>query len=404
MRPVRFEQVLAAREPPQHGQRRVGDEGQEHEQREPCGPDPRANAGKAEHRGKEPEADRAPVAHERPRGRQVDREKHGRGRDQREAGVGAKSGAGEGHAESAEPADRHQRREPVAAVHEVEQIGTPHDGERRAGDGEHERQRQPLGGIRAQQCPAQRPAPPARGRRDGPEGERRSSRRRPKWRSPPPTRRARPTRRAPVPGTATRPGGTPPRSRARRHGKPAGRATIGRSDDPAANGRGRAPAARAPPRTAPPPAAARTMANAARRSPAAAVDLGGPRRRTRRNGAPRPRPRAAENPRKSTPDARPGSRHRGKEGFLRPIIRLPTTFSSVLRPVGSRGARRREGPACRVLATAPPKPLPRRDFTLPRMRPVWHNDFNFSTLQRRFRWQAQAALVLPILSARGETP
>ncbi len=72
--------------------------------------------------------------------------------------------------------------------------------------------------------------------------------------------------------------------------------------------------------------------------------------------------------------------------------------------LGSRDAAGGKARACRVLATARPKPLPRRDFTLPRVHPVWHNHFNFSTLQRRFRWQAQEALVLPILSARGETP
>ncbi len=49
-------------------------------------------------------------------------------------------------------------------------------------------------------------------------------------------------------------------------------------------------------------------------------------------------------------------------------------FSSLTRPADSHGAEAANGLACRVLATAASYLSPRPDFTLPRGRPVWHNE------------------------------
>jgi hypothetical protein len=62
------------------------------------------------------------------------------------------------------------------------------------------------------------------------------------------------------------------------------------------------------------------------------------------------------------------------------------------------------GNSCRVLATGERCLDARRGFALPRAQPLWHNESNFSTSLRRFRWQAQhGAVSLPILSVRGES-
>ena len=95
----------------------------------------------------------------------------------------------------AEPADRHQRREPVVAVHEIEQIGGPDDGDRGAADGEaRAAARSPSASPSIAAAPRRRRARPAHERRGEPRDARPASRRRRKRPSRPPTRRARPVR------------------------------------------------------------------------------------------------------------------------------------------------------------------------------------------------------------------
>ena len=143
-----------------------------------------------------------------------------------------------GDAESAEPADRHHCSEPVVAIHEVEEIGGPDDGERRRGHGENMLRRN---SFRRSRPMARRRR--SRARRARAIGEADRTGRTPHQSSAKDTavttahgskpRGRRPARSA---RTGARPAESPPKWRYRRPATRAGRAAIGRRDSPAANG------------------------------------------------------------------------------------------------------------------------------------------------------------------------
>ena len=114
--------------------RRVGDEGEEHEHRKPRGPGTAPPAGDPERCREEAERHGADVAHERARGRRVDaRGTAASPRPARSRLRRARPPASR-HAVGAEAADRHDARETVAAVHEVVQVGAQTTRQRRAPD------------------------------------------------------------------------------------------------------------------------------------------------------------------------------------------------------------------------------------------------------------------------------
>src|SRR6185369_17397313 len=112
----------------------------------------------------------------------------------------------------------------------------------------------------------------------------------------------------------------------------------------------------------------------------------------------------AENPTKSALGTGAWPRRSTSQSFPMPIMSLAALFQVPRDPRLRPRVEPSTAIVCRVLATARQSLFPRRDFTLPRSRTVWHNESNFSTSLRRFRRQAQKTVFLPILSARGETP
>jgi len=195
---------------------------------------------------------------------------------------------------------------------------------------------------------------------------------------------------------ATPRGRSLPRSRDRRHGAPAGRGASGWSVEPGAKA-GPSAGGRRYRRSR----AERRATEGRSQAPRAPVRVDLPLAKW----APTARFRASkaeEKPRKSAasgPSAPVGGEYCI---FARPIMTLARLFHPEFRP------RPNDCPppgrdSCRVLATGRQCLRPHREFALPRARGVWHNDPNFSTSLRRFRWQAQnRAVSLPILSVRGE--
>src|ERR1700682_6492564 len=130
---MRPPEAFAAHDPSREGDRRVDDERRKHEHWKPRGPYPPEGAEKAERPGEETQRYRARIAHEGPRGREVVPEEaracgsQGRRRKRKRHRVG-----GEGRErERREPYGRHSSRQPVGAVHEVEEIRHPYQDEDR---------------------------------------------------------------------------------------------------------------------------------------------------------------------------------------------------------------------------------------------------------------------------------